>query len=126
MQQLLTGNSDECYFCRGCVKESAVDNGLLIAILKSPAYAALTARNNTLLLEKEITGNVNVLALQEQLRDALSKASQVGKANQAMAKSNSLLADAKKMLDTANEQLQKASLFPPFLRVFPLPFKKRP
>jgi hypothetical protein len=107
MQQLLTGNSDECYFCRGCVKESAVDNGLLISILKSPAYAALTAKNNTLLLEKEITGNVNVLALQEQLRDAMSKASQIGKVKQDLAKSTGLLADAKKTLDSANEQLQK-------------------
>jgi hypothetical protein len=114
MQQLLTGRSDECYFCRGCVKESAVDNGLLISILKSPAYAALTARNNALLLEKEITGNVNVLALQSQLRDAMSKSARVDEANQSLARANATLADSKKVLDTANEQLQKASgiLFP--------------
>ena len=124
MQQLLTGRSDECYFCRGCVKESAVDNGLLISILKSPAYAALTARNNALLLEKEITGNVNVLALQSQLRDAMSKAARVDEANQSLARANATLADSKKVLDTANEQLQKASgiLFP---LLYHLPFQKK-
>lgn len=104
MQQLLLGSKDECYFCRGCVKEAIVDEPLLRAILDNRHYAALITQLNNAMEKNDLAQNVDVKALQINAKEAKDKAAHLA---QELLRANTAIADYKKREETMADQLRE-------------------
>lgn len=103
MQSLLLSKKDECYFCRGCVKESEVAEDLLRPIVENTQYAALTARLNDALSRNDLAQNVDISTLQTRAEDYKKKAAELARE---LLRVNSQLADTKKNHEIMANQLQ--------------------